>query len=66
MPAASPQDGSEDVADFLRRIQRSPDRRDQEEAERSRRLEEEFLEGRKQREARRAGLHFPPLIMFCA
>ena len=55
MSQADPSDGSEDVTDFLRRIKELGERRDQEDAERTRKLEEEILKGRAQREARRAG-----------
>jgi hypothetical protein len=48
-------DGSEDVADFLERIRELGDKRDREDEERTRRLEEEILQGRKERQARRAG-----------
>ena len=48
-------DGSEDVADFLERIRELGDRRNKEDKERTRKLEEEILQGRKEREARRAG-----------
>ena len=51
-------DGSEDVNDFLQRIKELGDRRDQEDEERNRRLEEEILQGRKERQARRAGTTF--------
>ena len=51
---------SEDVADFLRRIKELNEKRDQEDAERTRKLEEEIMEGRKQREARRLGIHPVP------
>lgn len=52
------QDGEEDVADFLARIRDTPKREDE---DRSRKLEEEILQGRKEREARRAGRssHYP-------
>lgn len=50
-------DGSEDVNDFLKRIRELGDQRDREDEERTRKLEQEILQGRKQREARRAGLH---------
>lgn len=46
---------SEDVNDFLQRIKELGDRRDQEDEERNKRLEEEILQGRKERQARRAG-----------
>lgn len=52
-------DGSEDVNDFLQRIKELGDRRDQEDEERNRKLEEEILQGKKERQARRAG-------MFCS
>ncbi len=55
MSSSSPTDGSEDVNDFLQRIKELGDRRDQEDEERNRRLEEEILQGRKERQARRAG-----------
>lgn len=48
---------SEDVADFLRRIKELNEKRDQEDTERTRKLEEEIAEGRKQREARRLGTY---------
>ena len=48
-------DGSEDVADFLERIRELGDKRDREDEERTRKLEEEILQGRKERQARRAG-----------
>jgi len=52
---SSPADGSEDVNDFLQRIKELGDRRDFEDDERNRKLEEEILQGRKERQARRAG-----------
>jgi len=55
MAALEVTDGSEDVNDFLRRIRELGEKRDREDAERSRKLEEDILEGRRQREARRAG-----------
>lgn len=47
--------GSEDVNDFLQRIRELGDQRDKEDEERTRKLEEEILQGRKERQARRAG-----------
>ncbi|MCJ1379484.1 hypothetical protein MMC17_002585 [Xylographa soralifera] len=47
-------DGSEDVTDFLRRIRELGDKRDREDEERTRKLEAEILQGRKERQARRA------------
>ncbi|KAF4637900.1 hypothetical protein G7Y89_g190 [Cudoniella acicularis] len=51
---SSAAEGSEDVTDFLNRIKELGDRRDQEDEERNRKLEEEILQGRKERQARRA------------
>ena len=51
-------DESEDVTDFLLRIRELGEKRDKEDEERTRRLEEDILQGRKEREARRAGV-FP-------
>ncbi|CZT51711.1 uncharacterized protein RSE6_12898 [Rhynchosporium secalis] len=48
------QQGSEDVNDFLLRIKELSDRRDSEDEERNRKLEEEILQGRAERQARRA------------
>lgn len=47
--------GSEDVNDFLQRIRELGDKRDKEDEERTKKLEEEILQGRKERQARRAG-----------
>ncbi|KAJ5682757.1 hypothetical protein N7462_005922 [Penicillium macrosclerotiorum] len=47
-------DGSEDVNDFLLRIRELGERRDKEDEERTKKLEEEILQGRKERQARRA------------
>jgi hypothetical protein len=60
MSSAAP-DGSEDVSDFLQRIKELGDKRDQEDEERNRKLEEEILQGRKERQARRAGELLPML-----
>jgi hypothetical protein len=48
-------DGGEDVNDFLQRIREQNDTRDQEDDARTRKLEEEVLQARKERQARRAG-----------
>lgn len=48
-------DGSEDVNDFLNRIRELGNKRDREDEERTRKLEEEIIQGRREREARRAG-----------
>ncbi|OAL71972.1 hypothetical protein A7D00_4004 [Trichophyton violaceum] len=47
-------DGSEDVNDFLVRIRELGNKRDKEDEERTRKLEEEILQGRRERQARRA------------
>ncbi|KAI1002168.1 hypothetical protein K3495_g6036 [Podosphaera aphanis] len=47
-------DGSEDVSDFLERIKEIGKRRDQEDEERNRKLEEDIIQGKKERQARRA------------
>ncbi|GLI80869.1 hypothetical protein PoHVEF18_009229 [Penicillium ochrochloron] len=47
-------DGAEDVNDFLLRIRELGERRDKEDEERTKKLEEEILQGRKERQARRA------------
>jgi hypothetical protein len=51
-------DGSEDVNDFLLRVRELGDKRDREDEERNRKLEEEIVQGRQQRQARRAGMIF--------
>lgn len=48
-------DGSEDVNDFLRRVRELDDRRNREDEERTKRLEQEILKGRQERQERRAG-----------
>ena len=55
MAAITNDDGSEDVNDFLKRIRELGDQRDKEDEERNRRLEEEIIQGRKERQARREG-----------
>ncbi|KAJ5332752.1 Small GTPase superfamily ARF/SAR type [Penicillium brevicompactum] len=64
---AVPNESSEDVNDFLQRIRELGERRDKEDDERTKKLEEEILQGRKERQARRAarlplapGLLTPP------
>ncbi|QSZ34879.1 hypothetical protein DSL72_007740 [Monilinia vaccinii-corymbosi] len=47
-------EGEPDVNDFLQRIKELGNRRDQEDEDRTRKLEEEILQGRKERQARRA------------
>ena len=55
MPPTTEDEGSEDVSDFLKRIKELGDQRDREDEERNRKLEEEIIQGRKERQARRAG-----------
>ncbi|KAL2824142.1 hypothetical protein BDW59DRAFT_88597 [Aspergillus cavernicola] len=54
MTPTSEAEGSEDVNDFLQRIRELGEKRDKEDAERTKKLEEEILQGRKERQARRA------------
>ncbi|KAJ5519840.1 Small GTPase superfamily ARF/SAR type [Penicillium fimorum] len=49
-----PNESSEDVNDFLQRIRELGERRDKEDDERTKKLEEEIMQGRKERQARRA------------
>ena len=56
MPVTTVADGSEDVNDFLSRIRDLSRKRDIEDEERTRKLEEDIIQGRKERQARRAGL----------
>ena len=56
MPGVAETDGSEDVNDFLKRIKELGDQRDREDEERTRKLEEEIIQGRRERQARRAGM----------
>ncbi|KAI5289817.1 hypothetical protein KEM54_003144 [Ascosphaera aggregata] len=46
-------DGSEDVNDFLFRIRQLGNKRDKEDEERARKLEQDIIQGRKERQARR-------------
>ena len=55
MAATETEDSSEHVTDFLRRIKELGEQRDQEDLERTRKLEEDILEARRQREERRRG-----------
>ena len=54
-PIQANPDGGEDVNDFLQRIREQNDNRDQEDEARTKRLEEEILQARRERQARRAG-----------
>ena len=56
MPPSTEDDGSEEVNDFLQRIKELGNQRDMEDEERTRKLEEEIIQGRKERQARRAGM----------
>lgn len=56
MPITTDTDGSEDVNDFLLRIRDLSRKRDIEDEERTRKLEEEIIQGRKERSLRRAGV----------
>ena len=51
------QDAAEDVNDFLQRIRDQNADRDREDGERTRRLEEEIWQARRERQARRAGTY---------
>lgn len=53
------EDSSEDVNEFLLRIRELGDKRVKEDEDRARKLEEEILQGRKERQARRAGKQYP-------
>ena len=55
MPTTLDDDGSEDVTDFLKRIRELNEQRDKEDEERNRKLEEEIMQGRRERQARREG-----------
>lgn len=52
--ASTAETDAEDVNDFLKRIQEMGNKRDQEDEERNKKLEEEILQGRRERQARRA------------
>ena len=64
MSAHGTQDSSEDVNDFLRRIRELGEKNDEEDAG-TRKLEDEILEGRREREARRAGARYRLLLRSC-
>lgn len=55
MPPTTTADGSEDVNDFLMRIRELGEKRDKEDEERTKKLEEDILQSRRERQARRAG-----------
>jgi hypothetical protein len=56
MASTTDPDASEDVNDFLLRIRELGEKRDKEDEERTKRLEEEILQGRRERQARRLGI----------
>ena len=63
MPStANGSEESEEVNNFLQNIKELSNRRDSEDLERTKRLEEEILQGRKERQARRAGRPIPILL----
>lgn len=53
-------DDAESVDAFLERIASLKDKRDREDEERTKKLEDEILQGRRERQARRAGKCFSP------
>lgn len=59
MASTTDPDASEDVNDFLLRIRELGEKRDKEDEERTKRLEEEILQGRRERQARRLGICLP-------
>lgn len=64
-------DAAEDVNDFLLRIRELGEKRDKEDEARTKKLEEDILQGRKERQARRAGtpvvlcLFLPHTVLCC-
>lgn len=62
---AASNESSEDVNDFLQRIRELGERRDKEDDERTKKLEEEILQGRKERQARRAGTSLIFFLTLC-
>jgi hypothetical protein len=63
MTVSTNPDGAEDINDFLLRIRELGERRDKEDEERTKKLEEEILQGRKERQARRAGITSVPSLL---
>ena len=55
-------DESEEVNNFLQNIKELSNRRDSEDQEGTKKLEEEILQGRRERQARRAGRAIPGLL----
>lgn len=55
-------DDAESVDAFLERIASLKDKRDREDEERTRKLEEDILQGRRERQARRAGECVSPCL----
>lgn len=60
MSSTTDPEGKGDVNDFLLRIRELGQKRDKEDEQRTKKLEEEILQGRRERQARRAGNLFPP------
>jgi hypothetical protein len=54
-----------DPSEFVQRIRQLGEQRDQQDAERVRKLEEEIIQGRSERLARRAGRPQSSLLLFC-
>lgn len=67
MATSKSPEGPEDVNDFLLRIRELGERRDKEDDQRTKKLEDEILQGRKERQARRAGIFCPSRLhlRFC-
>lgn len=59
MAVTTDADSSEDVNDFLQRIRELGEKRNKEDEERTKKLEEEIMQSRKERQARRAGIWRP-------
>jgi hypothetical protein len=57
-------DSAEDVDQFLARIASLSKKNDEGEAERARRMEEQMLQARKERQARRAGNAAPVFLCY--
>lgn len=59
MSSTTDPEGKGDVNDFLLRIRELGQKRDKEDEQRTKKLEEEILQGRRERQARRAGNCLP-------
>ena len=58
-------DDEVDPSEFVQRIRALGEQRDQQDAERVRKLEEEIIQGRSERLARRAGMWSLLIVMSC-